>query len=419
MLKTKEKRDTAVLLAMGIVILGFLLYVFIPSRDDDKTTAEKENKKGIYSKKYNGSKSKSKTTIPQVLPDEPSETSILDNLNQRIETELNTIFKNIVESENPFDNTNIEGLANLPGEFNNKLVDKLYKFSFSDLNDIPSIQFPSTYSDRLKFNLYLSLFLLKIKEEGIEKKINELPGNEFENAMQLDCYKLLGNEIETDYELIPILFYFKCAVQHLTLFPSDDETLYFKKKIKHLRDLTPGKWLIEIRDLLVFSKKTGRYRISWREHDPIGSDDKENYGNLPIGTIDFLKQVFVIFPDEERNENNKWIKDLCDSDNAGDIELTELDIQGEDPSRHSKVEKIVYNLQNSRFVAIFKSYNPVPHNSESMDITSIASAFINRLLARRWTDFYKYFTVVDFNSPDTLSASLDKFGSYLKRTARL
>jgi len=70
-------------------------------------------------------------------------------------------------------------------------------------------------------------------------------------------------------------------------------------------------------------------------------------------------------------------------------------------------------------VAIFKSYNPVPHNSESMDITSIASAFINRLLARRWTDFYKYFTVVDFNSPDTLSASLDKFGSYLKRTARL
>jgi hypothetical protein len=402
MFKSKESRDTVLLGFMAVVTLAFLFYLFFPSGKGKEKTNDNKNQNPITNKIK---KSTGKIKLPEET--EPTEKRILEEFSEKIATQLNPVFANILESEDPFRDYNTQSLKTLLLESENNLVEKLYKFSFFDLHDIARLRFPESYSDSLKFNLFVSLFLIKIQEEFIEEAFISLPKVEVEKLVGFDIYGLLGFEIEKDYQVIPILFYFKHLVRQLNLYPAEDVTLFFKEGIENLRDLSDSKCLIKIQELLAFSQRKEKYRIEWVEEDGIFADDKKVYKNLNLKIFNFLKQDYLIFPDAENSENNRWIKELCKAD-PGNIELELLNIQNEDPSRQSKMYKIVYTPINAQFVVLLNEYTPTR-----------VDGFLNRMVMKRKEDFHKNFTIIDFSLQDTnpklFKEKLDKFGDHLKK----
>lgn len=413
MFKNKEQRDTILLLIMAAVTIAFLVYVLVPFGG--------QGNNGVKPKPLDttplpkDSKPPPTQTVQQILPDVPSEIDVLDDLNRKIELILNTLYIDIVQAEEPFENYDITSLKNLPEEFQNKLVDKLYRFSFSDLKDIPRLEFPETYSSALKFNLYVSLFLLKVREEGIERKLTDTPDLEFANTMNLECYQLLRSEIEEDFQLLPVLFYFKLLVQRLDPYQSKDRAAFFKESTSHMRDLTPQKLLIRIRELLSFSQRPESYRLHWREHDFLSADDKETYTGLTFSTYTFLTQEYLVLPEKNSEGTAKWLIDLYNSD-SGNIELREFSIQNQDPSRKSSIQKIIYTPLKNTFVAVLKESVPAAANLEE--------GFLTYLLARRMLEFHRSYTILDFRGlmekskeeQKAFRESLEVFGNYLKRT---
>lgn len=402
MFKSKESRDTVLLVFMAVVTMAFLLYIFFPSGKGKEKTNDNKNPPPLTNKMQ---KSPGKIELPEET--EPTGKSILDEFSEKIAAQLHLLFANILESKDPFRDCNTQNLKTLLLGSGPPLVQKLYKFSFFDLPDIARLKFPESYSDSLKFNLFVSLFLIKIQEEFIEEAFISLPKVEVEKLVHFDIYRLLGFEIEKDYQLIPILFYFKYLVRQLDLYPAQDVTRFFKEGLENLRDLSDSKFLIKIQELLAFSQRKEKYRIEWVEDDGIFGSDKKVYKNLNLKVFNFLKQDYLIFPDREDSENNQWIKELCKAD-PGDIELERLSIRDEDPSRQLNMRKIIYTPLKAQFVVLLQEYAPTR-----------MEGFLNRLVMKRMEDFHKNFTIIDFSPQDTNSKlfkeKLDAFGNHLKR----
>jgi hypothetical protein len=402
MFKSKESRDTVLLVFMAVVIIAFLLYIFFPSGKGKEKTNDNNNQNFIPDK---FKKPRKEIKLPEETV--PAEKRILEEFSEKIATQLHPVFTNILEAADPFKDYNTQSLKTLLLKSENNLVEKLYKFSFFDLPDIARLKFPESYSDSLKFNLFVSLFLIKIHEEFIEEAFLSLPEVEVEKLLDFDIYRLLDFEIERDYQVIPILFYFKHLVRQLNLYPAEDVTLFFKEGIEKLRDLSDSKCLIKIKELLAFSLRKEKYRIQWIEEDGIFGDDKKTYKNLNLTIFNFLRQDYLIFPDAEDSQNNLWIKELCKAD-AGDIELEQLSIQNEDPSRQLNKYKIVYTPLSAQFIVLLNQYTP-PR----------ADGFLNRMVMKQKKDFLKNFTIIDFalqgSNPKLFRKELDKFGDHLKK----
>jgi hypothetical protein len=389
MLKNKERRDSLLLVFMAIIMVIFLLYVFLPSGGG---------------KKENG---KNQDPGTKTLPEDSIRTSVLETLNREISAELKALYSTIISSPDPFEDLSTRALVNLPSRFKSELVDKLSNFSFNDLADIATWKFPVNYNDSLKFNLYLSFFLVKLKAEEIGKKCADLSWSEFEQRIDFTAYSLLKNEVTEDYQLLPVLFYFKLLTDRLNLYPWVDTTLFFKEKIKPLKDATASKNLDKIRDILEFSQRRERYRVEWVEDDGIGPDDKNVYNSLNLRTMHFLKQEYLIFPDEGDDNNNRWLRDLYEAD-SGDIELIGLSIRLENPAHPSQLRKIVYSPLNSQFVVLLQEYTrPRP------------AGFLDRMLAKCIKKFHDSFTVIGFlggeAGEDSLKEALNAFGNHLKK----
>ncbi len=385
MLKNKEKRDTALLIFMAAIMIAFLLYIFIPFGSGKEETGKSDGARKKIVKKGD----------------------FYDELSKKIELELNSVYLSILISTDPFENYRVETLENVFDEFKNDTLDKLYKFSFYDLKEIAALPIPEEYSDSLKFNLLLSLFLLKQKEEGIIKKLETLPKSGFEKIINLDLYRLTNNEVQEDYQLIPVLFYFTVLMRRLHIYPVEDNVHFFKEKIKPIRDLTVAKYLIQIRELFSFSESEEQYLLQWIEHDAIGPDDKKVYGNLDLKTFVFLGQNYLIFPDPGNPANNLWIKDLCEAD-SGDIELIDLKIMNKDPSKPLHFRKILYTPINSEFVVLLKEYESCKTHG-----------FLNTIVKKRISGSHKIITVIDFSvgkaEEESFKTQLEQFGNCLKK----
>ena len=385
MLKDKEKRDTALLIFMAAITIIFILYIFIPFGNEEKK-GDKSDEQGekIVKKEH-----------------------FYDELNKKMERELHSVYLSILISTHPFENYRVETLENVFDEFKNDTLDKLSRFSFYDLKEILALPFPGEYTNPLKFNLFLSLFLIKQKEEGIIKKFGALPKNEFQRIIDFDFYQLVNNEVQKDYQFMPVLFYFTMLMKRLPIYPVEDNVRFFLEKIKPIRDLTTAKYLIQIRELFRFSGSSEPYLLQWVEHDAIGPDDKSIYGNLKLKTAAFLGQRYLIFPDPENPNNNLWMKDLCEAD-SGDIELSDFTIMSKDPSNPLDSKKILYTPTNSQFVVLLKEYE-----------TLETHGFLSTMIKKRISDFYKSVSVVDFSVAETEEESfktqLEQFGNYLKK----
>ena len=409
-LKDKEKRDTALLIAMGLVTIAFLLYIFIPTGPGKPIEKPVSTDNG--NPKQQQEKIEKKTPVTPTPPTEEKKDEkkqFCDLLNEKLEYELNSIYLGILVSNDPFENFWVETLQKVFDDFKDDTLNKLRKFSFYDLHDIPSLPIPPEFNDTLKFNLLESLLLIKMKEEGIAKKFENIPNNELRKTINFDFYGLINNEVQKDYQLMPILFYYTVLMKRLHIYPEIDGFRFFKSRIGHIRDLTPGKYLIRLKESLSFSASLGKYRIQWEEYDPIGANDKRVYGNLSLKTFTFLRQDYLVFPDLDNPENNLWIKELREAD-SGEIELIEFDITGEDPSKPREVKKIYYAPVSSRFVVLLKEYEP--GNDDG---------YLNAMVTKRMTDFHKSLREIDFSLPvdkegkKAFKMQLDEFGKYLKK----
>jgi len=387
MLRDKDKRDTALLIFMAAITIAFILYIFIPfGKEEKKRDQSDEQGKKIVKKEH-----------------------FYDELNKKIGRELNSVYLSILISTHPFENYRLETLENVFDEFKNDTLDKLSKFSFYDLKEILTLPLPDEYNNALKFNLFLSLFLIKQKEEGIIRKLEALPKNEFQKIIDFDFYQLENNEVQKDYQLMPVLFYFTMLMKRLPIYPAEDNVHFFIEKIKPIRDLTTAKYLIQIRELFRFSASVEPYLLHWVEHDAIGPDDKRIYGNLNLKTFAFLGQTYLMFPDPENPENNLWMKDLCVAD-SGDIELTDFKIMSKDPSTPLDSKKILYTPVNSEFVVLLKEYE-----------TLETHGFLTTMVKKRISDFHKSVTVINFSvaeaEEESFKTQLEQFGNYLKKNS--
>jgi hypothetical protein len=402
MLKSKESRDTLLMVFMALIIIAFFLYIFLPLGEKKEKTNPGKSPKTIST---NTKKSPARFILPEET--EPKEENVLDAFNQKLETQLTVLWADIMKTDTPFHRYDTENLKSLLLKSGNHLVEKLCKFSFFDLNDLARLEFPQTYSNSLKFNLFVSLFLIKIQEEFIEQAFASLPKVEVDKLVNFEVYNLLGQEIEKDYQLIPILFYFNHLLQGVNLYPTGDNTGFFRAGIENLRDLSASKALVKIREFLAFSQQNASYRIEWIEEDGIFGNDQKVYKNMPLKVFHFLKQDYLVFPTGSSGEYDQWVKELCLSDSR-DIELEFLTFQNEDPSRQEKVLKIVYTPINTQFTVLLNENSP-----------GMNEGLVDRMVRKQIEAFHKNFIIIDFSlektDPKLFKKELKQFGTHLKK----
>lgn len=406
MFKNKEIRDNVLLISMAVIVIFFLVYIFFPSGNEN---TKKENN---VNKPVNSVTPK-KTKTP-IIPVGNVDENKLQELNLSIEKEIGDIYLTILSSRSPFAEYKIEPLRKVIHETENEILKKYAKFSFFDLKDIMNIEFPEEYDGPCKFNIFLSMFLIKIVEEDAAQKLADLPKNEFEKNVDLSCYVLINNEIDRDYHVLPILFYFNLLLDRLNVYPVNDDAAFFREKIENIRDISFSKHVQKISEFLSFSREPERYRVEWVERDGFpDSDDEKSYPSLQLKTISFLKQKYLVFPDPEKGENNLWIKELCSADSGG-IELGKLNILNENPLNPLKNKKILFTPINPHFIAVLGNY---PGSSLT------ENDFVNRNVIKKINEFHKNFRVIDFS--ETAQAGkgfkeqLGEFGNYLKKTIKL
>lgn len=407
MLKTQDQRSIFILVVMLIVIILFFVYLFIPSGGEEENDFLKEK----------AHKTIKKSTLK--LKEKKSSNNLFYKFNSEIENELNEIYKSVIESNETFIDYKTERLKeiiNKPGIEKKmgkdlrafvKILNWLKKLSFFDLNEIKELDFPESVDKRLKFNIYVSIFLIKIKEEEIFESINEFSNKEFKKIVDLKIYDLINNEVDQDFQILPILFFFNNIVKRVNIYSDIDSFIFFKEGIKNIKDLSPGKPLIKMRDLLNFSYEFQNYIIEWTEYDKLDPDDIKVYMNLKLKTFHFLKQYYLVFPDIETMKNNIWIKDLCESD-SGDIELIRFKISNENPSQSLKIKKILYSKDGSNFIVLLKEFKRFKDHG-----------FFNRIIENRLELYLKNFKIIDFSedkiNKELFKNKLEEFGNYLKK----
>jgi hypothetical protein len=408
MFKNKEKRDTALLVFMAVATILFLAYLFIPWGGQRGNGGDGDRSQTIVDK---GSTVSSDQNIRK------TEGNIFSDFNRRIEEELARIYNDMGAASDPFNEYQITALQEAINTFSKanrnhtergKLVvilDKLARMSFHDLGEMMTFSFPKSFARPYRFNIYLSLLLMKARQEDVILRLKELSNVEVRELLDFRPYLLLNNEIEKDFQSLPVMFYFYLFLNRLDVYPQEDQAGFFKERVEKIRDLSSAKNLIKIKELLHFSTEAQSYRIEWVEADEFDPDDKGVYQSLNLSQIKFLKQRYLVFPDPLA-ENNRWITDLIAAD-SGNIELAELRIINENPIKEAQVEKILYSPIASYFIVLVESSG----NGENL---------LSRMVRNRIAHCAHNFTVIDFHEEamkqESWPAQLRQFGDFLKNT---
>jgi hypothetical protein len=397
-MKTKDKRDFALMIFMAIITIIFLVYIFLPSGGK---TNEKPPDVG------NSTKHQNKQELSRDGISTNKTADFYSKLNDIIVEELNSIYLNSTSSEQAFEDYYVDNIRMILIQSENFISDKLLKISFYNLNDIINFDFPAELTNPMKFNIFLSLFLIKTKEEAILTKLRGLPQSEWNRIIDFDFYHLINHEVYKEYQLLPVLLYFTELVKDLHIYPTKDTTVFFCNKLENIRDLTTSKQLIGMLEILRFSQSRNRYNIQWLEYDSISADDKKEYRNLNLTTTNFLGQTYLTFPDLNNKSNNIWINELCHAD-SGNIELKDLNIINETPPNIIQLKKILYTNLDSQFTALIKESG-----------TGGNKGYVSRVVAKRIDKFNSSVIAIDFTKENRVTKSfkeqLTQFGHYLKR----
>lgn len=436
-LKDKNKRDSALLGFMILIILAFILYIFLPGgrpgggaglgkmmgSSGGAIASDSAPRKTPVSVQR-----RSEVANPEHAPGAVSPAGAEDSLASRIENLalineqfgqcLAAVYRDQAETGLTFTGIPAQELRRLLALLENPLIDRLLKFNFFDLNAIPSGDFPQEYIHigPLRFNIFTALFLIKISEENIAARMAEFSFTELIPLVELDCYRLLNQEILENHQLLPLLFYFKILAQRLPVYPNTDPAAFFKGKLAGLRDLTPDKYLTALRESLRFSESTGRFRLRWRESDGLTGDDVREYGNLKFTVFCFLGQHYLLFPDLREAANNQWLRELASAD-SGDIELSEFDIASEDIAAPLQLRRMLYNPMESRFIVVFREKDPVIAPGDS---------YLDKILKQRISLWNENYIMLEFTwrpgskeDKKLFEKNLEVLGNHMKKVSEL
>lgn len=408
---SKEKRDTFLLIFMAIIFILFLVYLFVPFGGGN----EQKNSGKTGDKTKEG-----QTKDPQNVKLGNTSRENLNNLKKRISSELIKIYTQTKETGKTLIDYDIRLLkqiftdADQPETDDNnkskfeKQLKKISSLGFYDLGQMASFEYPRKVEKSLIFDIFISFFLIKAVEENINNDVADLSDTVFKKVVNLDAYGLISSEIEKDYQAIPVLFFFKLILDRCTLYPIEDDFSFFREKLDSIRDLSEGKIITKIKDLISFSLSSEKYRIEWTEKDGlVDPDDRETYNNVGLRTIHFLKQIFLVFPDYNDENSNRWIKELISADTGG-IELVGFQISNEDPNKNLQIKKIFYRPQKSQFIVLLRGNN-----------LRAAENFLDKAVFQRMIDFHQNFLTVDFElrfiDQKSFKRELGNFGKYLKK----
>jgi hypothetical protein len=405
MFKDKDRRDTALLIIMGIITVLFIMYLLIP------------NKRKIDKQSQPNPEVPTKNDIHKVISKLFSKQDLLDLLEGRVERELKRLFKKITQSPRFFEAYNQQGLLAIykafikKGETNPdfkdiaRTLDRYLRLSFYDLKDIHTIPFPENFTSTLKFKTYLSLFLIRLKEEAMIARLSQTSLTGIKQLVDFTCYSFLGNEVLENYQSLPVLFYFYILMRDINVYTDNNQCRFFTEQLETIKDLTQDKSLIKIQEVLRFSVEPAFFRVHWEEYDSLNPNDKKTYDTLKIPLYSFLGQKYLIFPDKWKKENNAWINDLCDAD-SGQMELIDLKIQSTDPSKSLAIESINYSPLSARFVILLSGFRDLGNGG-----------FLRDLIRNGLNKYHRNFTIIDYlrfgNMPDLMKKDLKKFGAHL------
>ncbi len=413
MFGNKDKRDYALLLFMGLVILLFLAYLFIPSG----------KAKDFPDNRYFAGNS-SMPTIEGVAPG--SKKNSFSSYNKRLEGDLTAVFASLdnlellsalptPEIEASLYNVDTKNARTKETALLSDVLQKIRRLSVINLKEILELNFPDGFKDRFRFNVYTAALLSKISNENVGGRLNEASNQEIQELLDFSLFDLIGNEIEKDYQALPVLLYFELLMERINLYTDPGAVAFFREAIVKLRDLSPKKMLLQMQEMLHYSEENELFRLEWREGDELDPDDVGVYQKLSLPCIRFLKQKYLIFP-TQRESDNLWISELCNAD-SGDIELEDIKIYSEDPGRSVYLNRILYTPDTSRFIFVLSDAGTQSESDAAGDSTlDILSRRVSVLIR----DLEKNYRVVSFEQSDD-EATLEKqrqelvdFGRYLK-----
>lgn len=416
MFRKKENRDTLLLIFMAAAFIGFLAYLFLPQKitpvknpTNNTQTKSNQQKEKNHQKKIKFKNDAQKSDINSILSQEEA---LIQGINLRLKEALNTLFIRCTKGEMPFVNFKAPQLTGLLEELNQKIASpslkdhlkKLCNVSFFELYDYFFGYFSLQEMEDFKFNLYLALFLTKINLEDTLSKICDLPENKVVPLLQLEFYQLLGNEVQEDYQLFPVLVFYYVLLEKVDILVPGELCPLLNKELKEIRDFTPAKFLLKIRESLELYREKDQFIINWIEEDGISSDDKGSYKNQELEIIHFLNQKFIIFDFKKRGKD-PWIVELCDAD-SGEIELVDLEIFNQSPSKNQSVQRIYYARNSSRFVVFL--------DQEFLSSSGILAMLVRERVNRYFSNYNK----IEFGSKESnieqFKADLKEFGNYLK-----
>ncbi len=393
MLKSKKNRDSALLIFMALVTIIFLLYIFFPS-------GEKKPDKGdnIRNKK---------NSDLQSTPDINVEGS--ETIFSEIRSLLKTYFMEISTGDRSLlliPDEELEGhlLSKVKGE-QLKIIEKSLKFRFRDLGQaLDSFKYLN-YSDKEKFDLYISLFLIRIKREGIIERAENYSSDEAVKILDLDPYTFIGNEVDENYRSIPIIIFSEILIKRTDIFSPGNDIKIFLMKLSPISDISSMQYVNSLKDILNISSEERKFSFGWVEKDPFDPDDKGIYKNVNIIRRGFFNQKYINFPGVQSSNAMVWIRDLLRAD-SGTIELKSLKITDETPGENYSARSIVYSETTSRFTIIMDSPSVVTENG-------IIALMINEKMRRLKNEN----TIINFSeklySKKDFEKKLIKFGKFL------
>lgn len=401
MFKSKKNRDSVLLAFMALIVILFVLYIIFPQ---EKKTLKEEVPVTLQGK--NGIKD---------IKSGPGKNEYAGDHNELLRKELRTIFNMVSSAEKGINLISVKEINSvfvlLKENTEGCPVDKLLRYSFRDLGQIATTDCGGKTSNFNKFDIYIALFLVRLNRENIiDRSVNNTIA-EINELVNLNPYQLINNEIEEDYQLLPLMIFTSLIVNKLDIFGIPETSIEFLSALGNIKDLTKSQHLNLIKDLLRYSKGIKKYEINWIEHDVIGPDDKGFFKNVVTETHSFFKHNFLTFPDNSRPDSNIWIRKLTDADN-GSIELNDLKIVEETLGERLSARSILYSPNISKFIVIMNS--PAP---------KIEGAFILKLYRDKMDEVYRNYTSVIFS--EKISAEKEfiekllKFGKYLYKNRSL
>lgn len=411
MLKNKELRDNTLLIVMGVVVLIFLVYIFIPSGgkggDNDKSNGEATHEKKSPPDK-----------IEKKHGEKDKDDAYPNQMNRLLEFRLKETFQFILNSNRPFEKysdgllkkTFLDAVALVKDPELQTLLKKYHKISFEDLADIFTFQFPTEFKPELRFNLFLTQFLIQVRLEKALQRLGELSSGDLAAQIDFRCYRLLRNELLKDYQALPILFYFTALLDRMNIYPPKENTLGFVKKLNLIKDLSPNKITVVLKDYLRFSSQLERFRLKWEEDDGLGSKDEKTYHNLPLRSYRFLKQVYLLFPATRNVGANQWLKDLSKADHR-EIELSQLNVYHKTRPQELSIKKIIYSPLHSQFVILLKGIDQVQDPD-----------FLQKMVNRKISIYLRKFQSISFDSKflkkKEFEEQLIDFGHYIAKLVK-